>query len=262
MTVNCAAIPENLLESELFGHEKGAFTGAIAMKKGRFESAQGGSIFLDEIGDLPLTLQPKILRVLQEREFERVGGDRTIKVDTRIIAATSRDLEGLLAAGQFREDLYYRLNVVPIFIPPPRDRREDIPELVDYFASRFGKESGKVVRFTDEAVTALAGYSWPGNVRELENVVERTMVMTGKELIGESDLKLIPIPGTSKTGVTSHLAQRLPGTIREVETLSLKDALSRTGWNQAAAARLLGITPRQISYKIKMYRLTPDRDKA
>jgi len=167
---NCAAIPEGLLESELFGHEKGAFTGAINTKKGRFELAHGGTIFLDEIGDLPLALQPKILRVLQEREFERVGGEKTIKVDVRVIAATSRDLEKLLQAGQFREDLYFRLNVVPLFIPPLRERREDIPVLVDHFAEKFSAETGRKVRFTEDAVLALTGYSWPGNVRELENV--------------------------------------------------------------------------------------------
>ena len=187
-----------------------------------------------------------------------MGGDRTIKADTRIIAATSRDLEGLLATGQFREDLYYRLNVVPIFIPPLRDRREDIPELVDYFASRYGKETGRPVRFTEEAVAALIAYQWPGNVRELENVIERTMVMAGKDLIGEPDLKLIPIAGNHMTETTAIFPGRLPGTIHDVEVASLKEALSRTGWNQAAAARLLGITPRQIGYKIKIYRLSPD----
>ncbi len=190
---NCAAIPEGLLESELFGHEKGAFTGAIAAKKGRFELAQGGTIFLDEIGDLPLSLQPKMLRVLQEHEFERVGGENTIKVDIRVIAATSRDLEKSLEKGLFREDLYYRLNVVPIFIPPLRDRREDIPELVDYFAKKYGARAERDVRFTEEAVMALTRYPWPGNVRELENVIERTVVMTDNNVIDASSLKLLPV---------------------------------------------------------------------
>ena len=257
---NCAAIPEGLLESELFGHEKGAFTGAIATKKGRFESAQGGTIFLDEIGDLPLSLQPKILRVLQEREFERVGGDRTIKVDIRIIAATSRDLEGLLASGYFREDLYYRLNVVPVFIPPLRDRREDVPELVDYFASKYAKEVGRAVRFSEDAVVALTRYPWPGNVRELENVIERSVVMGDGELIDATQLKLMPPPIRHAATAAAPSSTPLPGAVREVELASLKDALTRSGWNQAAAARLLGITPRQIGYKMKKHGLTPPDD--
>jgi Nif-specific regulatory protein len=259
---NCAAIPEGLLESELFGHEKGAFTGAIATKKGRFEAAQGGTIFLDEIGDLPLTLQPKILRVLQEHEFERVGGDRTIKVDIRIIAATSRDLEGLLASGAFREDLYYRLNVVPVFIPPLRDRREDIPEMVDYFASKFAREAGRDVRFTADAVVALTQYPWPGNVRELENVVERSVVMGGSELIDATQLKLMPVSTRQNDASAVPPSAPLLGVVKEVELTSLKDALARSGWNQAAAARLLGITPRQIGYKIKKYGLAPPVDRA
>ena len=248
---NCAAIPEGLLESELFGHEKGAFTGAINTKKGRFELAHGGTIFLDEIGDLPLALQPKILRVLQEREFERVGGEKTIKVDVRVIAATSRDLEKLLQAGQFREDLYFRLNVVPLFIPPLRERREDIPVLVDHFAEKFSAETGRKVRFTEDAVLALTGYSWPGNVRELENVIERTVVMSSKTVVGADDLKLMPLsmrnPGVEAEGLTP--------VVKEIEAKAIKDALVRTGWRQAAAARMLGITARQIGYKMKKYNI-------
>jgi Nif-specific regulatory protein len=250
---NCAAVPEGLLESELFGHEKGSFTGAIASKKGRFELANGGTIFLDEIGDLPLTLQPKMLRVLQEHEFERVGGDNTIKVDIRVIAATSRDLEKLLANGLFREDLYFRLNVVPIVIPPLRERREDIPELVDHFTKKFCSETGKDVRFTEQAVAALTQYLWPGNVRELENVIERTVVMSGTGVVNTGDLKLIPLsvrhPGAEP--------EDLPDRVHDIELRSMKEALERTGWRQAAAARLLGITPRQVGYKIKKYGLNP-----
>jgi len=248
---NCAAIPEGLLESELFGHEKGAFTGAIAAKKGRFELAQGGTIFLDEIGDLPLSLQPKILRVLQEHEFERVGGERTMKVEIRVIAATSRDLEKSLENGLFREDLYYRLNVVPIFIPPLRDRREDIPELVDYFVRKYGARADRSVRFTEDAVMALTRYPWPGNVRELENVIERTVVMTDNNVIDAPSLKLFPVQ--IKPLNTSKEHEALPQTIQDVELKALKEALARTGWRQAAAARLLGITPRQIGYKMRKY---------
>jgi Nif-specific regulatory protein len=252
---NCAAIPEGLLESELFGHEKGAFTGAVAAKKGRFELAKGGTIFLDEIGDLPLTLQPKILRVLQEHEFERVGGENTIKVDVRVIAATSRDLERSLEDGQFREDLYYRLNVVPIFIPPLRERREDIPEMVDYFARKYGARAERDVRFTEEAIMALMRYPWPGNVRELENVIERTVVMTENNIIDASSLKLLPVqlkPAKASGGTDAHA---LTQTVHDVELKALKEALARTGWRQAAAARMLGITPRQIGYKMRKYGL-------
>jgi Nif-specific regulatory protein len=256
---NCAAIPEGLLESELFGHEKGAFTGAVATKRGRFEMAQGGTIFLDEIGDLPLSLQPKMLRVLQEHEFERVGGEKTLKVDIRVIAATSRNLEKLLETNQFREDLYYRLNVVPIFIPPLKDRHEDIPELIDYFIKKYGKAAGKNLSFTQDAVVALSNYPWPGNVRELENVIERTVVMSGKEVVDAPDLKLLPVqPKTSET-VNNIQPDDLTSTVHGIELKALKDALVRTGWRQAAAARLLGITPRQIGYKISKYGLThPD----
>ncbi|HEX9860470.1 MAG TPA: nif-specific transcriptional activator NifA [Nitrospirota bacterium] len=254
---NCAAIPEGLLESELFGHEKGAFTGAVADKKGRFEMAQGGTIFLDEIGDLPLVLQPKMLRVLQEHEFERVGGEKTIKVDIRVIAATSRDLESLLSTGQFREDLYYRLNVVPLFIPPLRERREDVPELVDHFARKFGAQAGRQVRFSQDAVVAMTGYQWPGNVRELENVVERTVVMSGKNVITAADLKLVPVQSRPAVTPAAHMSEGLPDAVHDIELKALTDALTRTGWRQAAAARLLGITPRQIGYKIKKYGISP-----
>jgi Nif-specific regulatory protein len=255
---NCAAVPEGLLESELFGHEKGAFTGASGAKKGRFELADGGTIFLDEIGDLPLALQPKILRVLQEQEFERLGSERSVKVDVRVVAATSRDLERLLAQELFREDLYYRLNVVPIFIPPLRERREDIPALVDHFARRAGEERGRAVCFTPAAVAALAAHAWPGNVRELENTVERTVVLCDKQIIDAADLMLltagVPSAGTGGDG--------LPRTVHDVELRMLREALEATGWRQAAAARRLGITPRQIGYRIRRHGLVPPHDAA
>jgi len=251
---NCAAVPEGLLESELFGHEKGAFTGAIGAKKGRFELADRGTIFLDEIGDLPLTLQPKILRVLQEQEFERLGSERTVRVDVRVIAATSRDLERMLAAGLFREDLYYRLNVVPIFLPPLRERREDVPSLVDHFARHYAEEAGRTVRFTPSAVALLAAQEWPGNVRELENTVERTVVLSNRSVIDTADLKML----TAGAPVAATAAgDGLPGTVHDIELRMLREALEATTWRQAAAARRLGLTPRQIGYRIRKYGLTP-----
>jgi Nif-specific regulatory protein len=253
---NCAAVPEGLLESELFGHEKGAFTGAIGAKKGRFELADRGTIFLDEIGDLPLTLQPKILRVLQEQEFERLGSERTVRVDVRVIAATSRDLERMLAAGGFREDLYYRLNVVPIFLPPLRERREDVPALVDHFACHYAKEAGRAVRFTPAAVALLAAQEWPGNVRELENTVERTVVLSNRGVIDAADLKMLSL-GAHVVGTAA--GDGLPGTVHDIELRMLREALESTTWRQAAAARKLGITPRQIGYRIRKYGLTPPR---
>jgi Nif-specific regulatory protein len=254
---NCAAVPEGLLESELFGHEKGSFTGAIGAKKGRFELADRGTIFLDEIGDLPLTLQPKILRVLQEQEFERIGSEHTLRVDVRVIAATSRDLERMLASAQFREDLYYRLNVVPIFLPPLRERREDVPALVDHFANRYAREAGRAVRFTPAAVALLAAQEWPGNVRELENAVERTVVLSGRSLIDAADLKLL----TAGAPIFAAAGDGLPGTVHDLELRLLRQALEATAWRQAPAARRLGITPRQIGYRIRKYGLTPPAGK-
>ncbi|MCL4476107.1 MAG: nif-specific transcriptional activator NifA [Nitrospirae bacterium] len=252
---NCASIPEGLLESELFGHEKGAFTGAMAMRKGRFELANGGTIFLDEIGDLPLTLQPKILRVLQEKEFERVGGERTIKVDVRLVAATSRDLEDLVSEGKFREDLYYRLNVVPIFLPPLRERREDMPVLMEYFLKKYNEENRKSVRIAPDILSLFMEYDWPGNVRELENTIERLVVMSRGKIVTAEDLPLNIRDRSVKTRYTVHGKDALPSTIEDIERTNIFEALKRTGWVQAKAARLLGITPRQIGYKIKKYNL-------
>jgi len=247
---NCASIPEGLLESELFGHEKGAFTGAITARKGRFELANGGTLLLDEVGDLPINLQPKILRVLQEREFEHVGGERTIKVDVRLIAATSRNLEELVLKGRFREDLFYRLNVVPILMPALRERKEDIPVLVEFFLRRFNEENNKDISLSPEAMRILADYNWPGNVRELENTMERLVVMSGRNVIRPSDL-----PINLKLPTHEGLLQKesLRAGIEDIEKASIFDALEKTGWIQAKAARLTGLTPRQIGYKMKKY---------
>ncbi len=252
---NCASIPEGLLESELFGHEKGSFTGATAMRKGRFELANGGTIFLDEIGDLPLTLQPKILRVLQEKEFERVGGEKTIKVDVRLIAATSRNIEELVSGSKFREDLYYRLNVVPIFLPSLRERKEDIPILVEHFLKKYNEENQRSVRITPEVLNIFLNYDWPGNVRELENTIERLVVMAAVKNITPSDLPLNIREQSMKARYTVQIKDALPSAIEDIEKTKILDALHKTGWVQAKAARLLGITPRQIGYKMKKHNL-------
>jgi Nif-specific regulatory protein len=250
---NCASIPEGLLESELFGHEKGAFTGAISARKGRFELADGGTILLDEIGDLPINLQPKILRVLQEKEFERVGGEKTIKVDVRLIAATSRNLEELVSRGGFREDLFYRLNVVPIFMPALRERKDDIPLLVEFFLKRFNEENNRGVAISPEALRALVDYSWPGNVRELENVIERLVVMSNENIIQDNELP-INLKLSSHNGILQK--DSLKSGIEDIERATILEALEKTGWVQAKAARIIGLTPRQIGYKIKKYGLT------
>ena len=256
---NCASIPEGLLESELFGHEKGSFTGASAMRKGRFELADSGTIFLDEIGDLPLSLQPKILRVLQEREFERVGGEKTISVDVRVIAATSRDLEKFVAARTFREDLYYRLNVVPVFIPPLHQRKEDIPLLVDYFLGKYNKENRKTAVVSAEVMKTLTFYSWPGNVRELENTIERLVVMSSGNSVSLRDIPVQIRDASTRAVLTSRSATALPSTVADIEKQRIIDALVQSGWNQTQAARILGITPRQIGYKIKKYGIDEEK---
>jgi Nif-specific regulatory protein len=250
---NCASIPEGLLESELFGHEKGAFTGAISARKGRFELAHEGTILLDEVGDLPLNLQPKILRVLQEREFERVGGERTIKVDVRLIAATSRNLEELVSRGKFREDLFYRLNVVPLLLPAIRERKEDIPLLVEFFLRRFNEENNKDVSVSPESLRVLVDYNWPGNVRELENTIERIVVMSGRKIISPADLPLnLKLPAPEEV----LQKESLKAGIEDIEKSSILDALEKAGWVQAKAARMIGLTPRQIGYKMKKYGLS------
>ncbi|MFB3061675.1 MAG: sigma-54 interaction domain-containing protein, partial [Candidatus Binatia bacterium] len=248
--LNCAALPETLLESELFGHEKGAFTGAYTTRKGRFEMANGGSLFLDEIGDLRLHLQAKLLRVLQEKEFERVGSSRPIAVDVRILAATHRDLEKMIQEGHFREDLYYRLNVVTIVLPPLRERRQDIPPLLDNLVKTFAEKNGKTIKgFTQEARDALLRYDYPGNVRELENIVERATVITRDEVIGRSDLPLtvqtsekVDDKGTNITAVVEGLERKM-----------IKEALAQSDGVQTRAADKLGITERALRYKLKKY---------
>jgi len=252
--INCAALPENLIESELFGHEKGAFTGAHERKAGRFELADGGTLFLDEIGELPLPLQAKLLRALQERSFERVGGVKTIQVDVRIIAATNRDLAKEMQAGRFREDLYYRLNVFPIRVPPLRERREDIPLLVQHFLQRTGNY-GRNKSVTPAVMERLVNYAWPGNVRELQNVVERMAIISAGQEITLEYLPDFSFPG----GKTPHLFT-LPAegiSLEEVEQSLLKQAMERTNGNQSQAARLLGLTRHTLLYRLEKYRIDP-----
>jgi len=262
--VNCAALSESLIESELFGHEKGAFTGALQRRPGRFELADGGTIFLDEVGDLPLPVQVKLLRVLQEMSFERVGGLETLSVDLRVIAATHRNLEKAIADGLFRQDLYYRLNVVPLYIPPLRERREDIPLLVEHFMQRFNLENGKQVALASDVIGVLSRYDWPGNVRELENCLERLVVLSGV-----AQVKLGDIPRGMQAyfddirEVSRPLAEGRRSSvpiavkIEDMEKEALRQALERCGWVKARAARRLGFTPRQVAYKIRKYRLMP-----
>ena len=255
--INCAALPETLLESELFGHEKGAFTGALVTRKGRFELADEGTLFLDEIGDLPLHLQAKLLRVLQEREFERVGSSQSIRVNVRILSATHRDLEALLKVGQFREDLYYRLNVVTILLSPLRERRQDLPLLIDHFLRVFAEKNGKRIRgFTHEARETLLRYDYPGNVRELENLVERAVVLTRDEVISKDDLPLMVQP--PEKGAEEEGGSSLTAAVEGMERQMIREALARSGGVQTRAAEMLGISERALRYKLKKYGLTGD----
>ena len=251
--VNCAALAESLLEAELFGHEKGAFTGAIASRKGRFELADGGSIFLDEIGDLPPHLQVKLLRVLQEREFERVGSSRPVKVDVRLLAATHRNLEALVREGRFRDDLYYRINVVTIMLPPLRERREDLPPLIDHFLRTFAEKNGKTVRgITREAREALLRYDYPGNIRELENLMERAVVLTRDDVIGMEDLPLTLEAPAPESGEGAGLIAAVEG----LERRMIREALAKAEGTQTRAAELLGISERVLRYKLRKYGLS------
>ncbi len=251
--VNCAALPETLLESELFGHVKGAFTGAIQDKAGRFEAAHGGTIFLDEIGDISPAIQAKLLRVLQDREFERVGSNRTLRVDVRILAATNQDLEAAVRNRRFREDLYYRLNVVPIYIPPLRERRQDIPPLIDHFLQKFSKENRKRIQgLTREARDALLKYDYPGNVRELENLIERAVVLCRGEVIGMGDLPLT----FRAVEVEQEVPPSLPALLEGIERRKILEALERSGWIQTKAAEELGISERALRYKMRKYGLS------
>ena len=253
--VNCAALPETLLESELFGHEKGAFTGANARRTGRFEAADRGTLFLDEIGELTPGMQVKLLRVLQEREFERLGGNETIKVDVRVITATNRDIEKAVNEGAFREDLYYRLNVVSVVIPPLRDRKEDIPGFLDFFIKKYSSENKKsITGISAETRDLLMRYSYPGNVRELENIIERAVVLAKKGVITTADLPIHVRTATSEGNIS---AQKLKGSLNEtldtVERGIILEALKETGGVQTRAAEKLGISERVLRYKLKKY---------
>ncbi len=251
VAINCAAIPENLLEAELFGYEKGAFTGANAKKKGKFEFADGGTLFLDEIGDLPLGLQAKLLRVLQEKEFTRIGGNKPVKVDVRIIAATNANLEEMVRERKFREDIYYRLSVVTIFIPPLRERKEDIPPLVSFFLNRFSRKYKKKFTISPEALSTLMEYDWPGNVRQLENYIERAIVLSDKDRLEPYDFSYI-----ENEYVNTEVKQPKPiENQKRSEREMIEEALRKTGYCQAKAARILNMTVRQVNYRIKKYNI-------
>ncbi len=255
--VNCGALPESVVESELFGHEKGAFTGAISTRKGRFELAHGGTIFLDEVGDLSLMTQVKLLRVIQEREFERVGGNVTRRTDVRIIAATNRDLELLVEGRKFRHDLYYRINVFPIHVPPLRERKTDIPLLADYFVEKYGKANNKTItRISTRAIDMLMSYHWPGNVRELENCIERAVLLTTDGVIHGRHL-----PPTLQTP-RRELVERtgtLEIALSNLERDMLMDALKVCRGNKTKAARILGITERVMGLRVQKYGIDPKR---
>ena len=250
--INSTAIPDNLFESELFGYEKGAFTGANTSKPGKFELADKGSLFLDEIGDVPAPIQVKLLRVLQEREFERLGGTKTLKVDVRLIAATNKDLRAALEQGTFREDLYYRLNVVPIDIPPLREHKEDIPDLVTHFLLRFTRESDKPIeKITPAALSLLMNYHWPGNVRQLENTVERAVALSANPVIDVGDISLDSGPARS-TAIATNAAPVLPEgmTLEQWEDEIIREALRRAQGNKSQAARILGLSRNALRYRL------------
>ena len=255
IAVNCAALNENLLESELFGHEKGAFTGADKLRRGRFELADGGTIFLDEIGDIPLATQVKLLRVLQEQKFERVGGSQTLDVDVRILAATNRNLEEAIKAGSFREDLYYRLNVVTLDIPPLRKRRQDIAVLLEHFLNLYAKDNKrKKLSFSKEAWDLLVRYDYPGNVRELQNIVQRSVILARHELITTDDLPLVLKQQTSEASLPSDKKpMTLPERVEALEKEIIFEALRIQNNNQSKAAQALGISERNLRYRLKKW---------
>jgi len=254
--LNCAALPDTLLESELFGHEKGAFTGAISQRKGRFEQGDGGTIFLDEIGEISGTFQAKLLRVLQEGEFERVGGTRTMKVDVRVVAATNKNMEQEVEEGTFREDLYYRLNVMPINLPSLRERAEDIPDLSRFLIDKIARKQGRKLEMTDSALRVLMRYTWPGNVRELENCLERAAVMCSDGTIDPQVISMTGIEERLHTQGMQSVAKKRPAAANfDDPELDERErviaALEQSGWVQAKAARMLNMTPRQIAYRIQ-----------
>jgi Nif-specific regulatory protein len=260
--VHCAAVPESLIESALFGYERGAFTGAVQMRKGKVDQASAGTLFLDEVGDIPVSTQVKLLRVLQERQYERVGGLTSLPADIRVLAATHRDLEAMVESGTFREDLYYRLNVVPIRIPPIRERKEDIPLLVKHFLDRFNRENRRQVKLSPEVMAIFARYHWPGNVRELQNCIERLVV-----LADSSTLTITAIPKRLRSYI-DHIkevtsgsrpsqarkgTETLPAHVQNIERERLIHVLEEVAWNKAKAARRLGLTARQVAYKVQKY---------
>jgi transcriptional regulator with GAF, ATPase, and Fis domain len=258
IAINCAAITESLLESELFGHEKGAFTGAIGLKKGKLELAAGGTLFLDEIGELPITLQAKLLRALQEREFERVGGTRPIRVDFRLIAATNRDLEAAVKAAEFRQDLFYRLNVVMLTMPPLRDRREDIPLLADYFVRKHAPRCGRrIMRIDKAALARLGAYDWPGNVRELENIIEQALALGTGDRISVDDLPA----GFGERGASGPASLDYHESVERTKRELILRAFERSDQNHAEAARLLGVHPNYLHRLIRNFDLRRDRSR-
>ncbi|MHB8811148.1 MAG: sigma-54-dependent transcriptional regulator [Desulfobulbaceae bacterium] len=257
IAINCAAIPRDLLESELFGHTKGAFTGAVKDRVGKFQLADRGTLFLDEVGDLPIELQPKLLRALQERIVEPLGGGKAQKIDVRVVAATNQDLEGAIADGSFREDLYYRLSVIPVHLPPLRERKEDISLLVRHFINKLGQAN---VTFTKGTLDVLAMYSWPGNVRELENTVERLLIMRRGDEIGPDDLpgKILDERANKKRMIFVLPDEGYP--LEQLEKEVVEESLTRNNWNQTAAARFLGIPRHVLVYRMEKYGIvTPDR---
>lgn len=255
IAVNCAALNENLLESELFGHERGAFTGADKQRRGRFELANGGTLFLDEIGDIPLATQVKLLRVLQEQTFERVGGTESIQVDVRVVAATNRNLEELIKNGLFREDLFYRLNVVTIHIPPLRNRREDIAPALEHYLHRYASEHQRPnLSFSKEAWELLIRYDYPGNMRELENIVQRAVILSTRDIISTNELPLVVRQLVNEPpSVSPPMAQSLPEQVDRLEKELVMEALRITGGNQSKAAERLGLSERNLRYKLKKW---------
>ncbi|NTV21508.1 MAG: sigma-54-dependent Fis family transcriptional regulator [Chlorobium limicola] len=256
IVVNCAALPETLLESELFGHEKGAFTGADRMRRGRFEMAKGGTLFIDEVGEIPLSLQVKLLRVLQEKTYERVGSSTSLVADVRIVAATNRDLESMIREGSFRSDLYYRLNVVSIRIPPLRDRRDDIPPLIDAFIQRFSKENDKqITGISREAMDVLMKYSYPGNIRELENIVQQSVVLSRSSTITRDDLPIRVSEPYPEASGKDEMQGSFTEKVEAFEQAMILGAMKASGNVQTRAAEQLGISERHLRYKLKKYDL-------